>query len=482
MKKWFSLIGLLSCILILSMLCGCGNNAEKEDNQPTLNIGSSTTVSSADSTIKEDNIIQNKYSIITGTDFNDGFAWVYLRDKTEYAEGKSLDDLYKTACINQKGEIQFMLNTDYNESAQNHIWGIGTGGNRYDYFMNWHKNTCCLRAGVLVDKKDRIYDINGNVIFEVEEPYLHVLCYADGYYAISKNVTSIDKNDFYVCFMDTDGKWLDKEWKLDIDHEAYLSVEYLGEGIFYNGGDEHYYNINSDTTFEADIPTGWEGIPVSHCGCFYNGRILSDFAGHYHVMNNTGGEVLDFKERYLFTVGLYGRYSAIYNGNTLMSYDSKTDEIQTVVTYDNGIEIEKLSDIHGVYNDRIINYRSQVFIDDKIVVKLNGVDGKTYFTTFTFDGKQLYDPIMYDTFIDQPSCDRIIVTKDEKYFVYDYNGKLIFTLDESLYKNISDISSYSNDIALIRYSGNNSIYLTKEGEKLFDKLSKDGASFEIVEN
>lgn len=122
-----------------------------------------------------------------------------------------------------------------------------------------------------------------------------------------------------------------------------------------------------------------------------------------------------------------------------------------------------------------------VFDGSKVVVELKGIDKKNYFVTYDNEGKQLYEPIECDEFKVWSSCNRILITRDGKYYVYDYDGKLIFDEEKIPYQ-YPEFHQYSDDVMLIKYTGNNFQYLDKDGNTLFEKLNYQNVEYNIVKS
>lgn len=455
-----SAIWLLSGAVALSMFCGCGGG----NNSSTMQSDSLTTASSLIETVESTTEPPKEYAITNATVFSDGYAWVYLEDVNmhNYKEHENR----QTACINKSGEIQFFLNLEhFNYQDQSFLW------NNYqlDYnfwhstdanFWEWHEGTSLVHS---TSGPQRIYDTKGNLIFETDDTYYKVACYADGYYAVMKQVKSIDKNEHFVCFLNTDGTWQKNEWNLNTDSD-YYDVDYRGEGIFYCSAYKgKYYNINSNREFEVNTTE----IIDSPAGNFSNGKIL--YKSPTRVIDSNGSIINKYENTQ--TTGFNGQYAAIFDAMYaenpfIKCYDSQNDKITDIATFTNGIEIP---------------YKEYMFDGDKICIELKGIDKNHYFTTYTSTGKQLYDPIQCDENKMWSLCDRILITRDGKYYVYDYNGNLIFDEEKVPYQN-PDFHQYSDDVMLINYSGNNFQYIDKDGKILFEKLSYNNVEYNIVKS
>lgn len=456
-----SAIGLLSSAIVTSMLCGCGgenNNKSSGANAPSSN------VSSYAETIESTTEASKEYAITNATVFSDGYAWVYLQDKnmTNY----KVHEDHQTACINKSGEIQFFLNLEhFNYQDQSFLWS----NYQQDYnfwhstnanFWEWHEGTSLVHS---TSGPQRIYDTKGNLIFETDDTYYKVACYADGYYAVMKQVKSIDKNEHFVCFLNTDGTWQKNEWNLNTDSD-YYDVDYRGEGIFYCSAYKgKYYNINSNREFEVNTTE----IIDSPAGNFSNGKIL--YKSPTRVIDSNGSIINKYENTQ--TTGFNGQYAAIFDAMYaenpfIKCYDSQNDKITDIATFTNGIEIP---------------YKEYMFDGDKICIELKGIDKNHYFTTYTSTGKQLYDPIQCDENKMWSLCDRILITRGGKYYVYDYNGNLIFDEEKVPYQN-PDFHQYSDDVMLVKYSSFNFQYLDKNGNTLFEKLKFDNVEYNIVKS
>lgn len=458
-----SAIGLLSSAIVTSMLCGCGgenNNKSSGANAPSSN------VSSYAETIEPTTEASKEYAITNATVFSDGYAWVYLQDKnmTNY----KVHEDHQTACIDKSGEIQFFLNLEhFNYQDQSFLWS----NYQQDYnfwhstnanFWEWHEGTSLVHS---TSGPQRIYDTKGNLIFETDDTYYKVACYADGYYAVMKQVKSIDKNEHYVCFLNTDGTWQKNEWNLDTDSD-YYDVDYRGEGIFYCSAKKgKFYDINTNKEFTVDLL----GEPT---GQFSNGKVIWNEVLKYYIVDKNGKLLKSIDNpNNGESKGFNGRYAALKTeesgkGDSLICYDSQTDNSNEIVSFTNGIQITL-----GGY----------AFDESKVVVGLKGIDKNNYFVTYDNEGKQLYEPIECDEFKVWSSCGRILITRDGKYYVYDYDGNLIFDEEKVPYQN-PDFHQYSDDVMLINYSGSNFQYIDKDGKTLFEKLSYNNVEYNIVKS
>ncbi len=454
-----SVVGLLSGAILISAFCGCGNGTDK---QFTAKDDASGNLSSVSETVVPTTEPPKEYAITNATVFSDGYAWVYLQDKN--MKNYKVHEDHQTACINKSGEIQFFLNLEhFNYQDQSFLW------NNYqlDYnfwhstdanFWEWHDGTSLVHKS---SGPQRIYHTKGNLIFETDDTYYKVACYADGYYAVMKQVKSIDKNEHYVCFLNTDGTWQKNEWNLNTDSD-YYEVDYRGEGIFYCSAKEgKFYDINTNKEFTV----GLLGDPM---GQFSNGKVIWNEVLKYYIVDKNGKPLKTIDNANNGeSKGFNGRYAALKGkGESLICYDSQTDALNEIVSFTNGVQI-----VSGGY----------AFDESKIVVGLKGIDKKNYFVTYDNEGKQLYEPIECDEYKVWSSCDRILIARDGKYYVYDYNGNLIFDKDKVPYQS-PDFHQYSDDIMLINYSGNNFQYLDKDGKTMFEKISYNNVEYNIVKS
>ena len=444
---------MLACSLLLSAFCGCGGNNTQysfpfpENTSPPISEKSeSTHVSTTAPTITNP---PTECKIIKATDFSDGLAWIQIQ-----SADVTLSE--KIACINQKGEIQFFLNTDDCETAEQ----IGLWNSVFE--SKWHNGTSVLSTtGKYSNGIDRIYDSKGNIIFETDETYTAVKCYAEGYYAVSKQIKSIDKNEHYISFFNIDGSWQKNEWNLNTTQDS-GKLKYLGEGMFYYADGEvgqKFYDINTNTSFNA------EGIFEEPIGQYSNGIMVLTSTKIFDNKGNTSKDKLD-KTYSAYSSGFSGRYAAIfsneYQSSHFLCYDSQTKELKNIVSYTNGISF-----LNKDYS----------FDGDKIVVLLRGADNKYYFTTFTADGKQLYEPINCKESKVLASEDRIIVEKDNSYSIYDYNGTQIFEYQKSTGNKMEN--AFSDNTVRVQ-SGQILSYLNNTGNTLFDKLTYQNQDYSIV--
>ena len=460
-----SVTGLLSGVIALSMLGGCGGG---NNNSPSMQSASSINASSLTETVEATTEPPKEYAITNATVFSDGYAWVYLKDVNlrNYRDKEN----QQTACVNKSGEIQFFLNLeDFDYQSQSIMWS----NFQQDYyfwhssnasFWEWHDGTSLVQDTF---GSQKIYDTKGNVVFETDDTYYKVICYADGYYAVMKQVKSIDKNEHYVCFLNPDGTWKSNEWNLNSDSD-YEEVSYKGEDLFYCKG--KFYDLQSGKVFG-------ETNYVDTKGNFSNGKLLFHDITKIRTIDKQGNisdPLKDVETTSGFNTGSNYAvfFSSKYTQNneikrTMYFMNSANNKLSEIVSYTNGIEF---------------TINAPMFDGDKVVVGLKGVDQEYYFTTYSQDGKQLYEPIPCDDYNKiWSACDRILIERGGKYFVYDYNGNLIFDEEKIPFQYV-DCHPYSDDVMLIKNSNFNYQYLDNNGKALFEKLKIDNTEYNIVKS
>lgn len=443
MKRRLSLV--LCAVLLTLSVAGCGQeNAE----QNIIEADSAEKIISEVTTANETLAEEKKMAIADTRDFYDGYAWALL-------ESSQINNGTHWACVNKQGEIQTILTAEeydfvnnYNTHGMNGVWQDGT------YVIG--------EVGV----PKRVIDTKGNIILECDDENIDVLCYGGGYYAILKNIAGFDKNEFYICFLSTDGKWTDIEIKLDVDSKYDVDVEYCGENVFYIG-DDAYYNIKTDKEFEID-----NGKYSYHerIGGFNQGYILLRYNIYQYLLVDTNGKITLFEEdvfknKNIISNGITdGKIIYTYaedSQNKVGYYDINNNSWNQLCAFKNDINF----DAYTLYGEGISFENGNVFMT------LEGADDKLYFAVYNENGEKLFEPITTEKFVGA-SCE-MIVTNDENYCIYDFNGEKKFEVDAY------SVETYSDDVAMV-YDSNGRYYIDKNGNKLFNELTYNGETYKIV--
>lgn len=432
----------LAIITMSLAVVGCGRN---EVTQSVSDVN--TTETQIVSEVLNETQAEEKICTIKDTrDFYDGYAWVLL-------ESSNINNGTHWACINKQGEIQTILTAEEYDFVNNY--------NTHGMKGVWNDGTYVI-GEVSVPK--RIIDTKGNVILECDDKNIDVLCYGDGYYAVLKNIAGFDKNEFYICFLSTDGKWSDIEIKLDVDSKYDVDVEYCGENVFYIG-DNAYYNIKNDKEFKID-----DGKYSYHerIGGFNQGYILLRYNIYQYLLVDTNGKITEleqdiFKDKTIISSGITdGKIICTYSGqNKAEYYDVKNNAWHQICAFPNGVRFgsSTLYDSSTVY-----------FENGNVFMTLEGADDKMYFAVYNENGERVFEPIATKKFVGA-SCG-MIVTNDDNFCIYDYSGEKKFEFDA--YK----VESYSDDVAMV-YDNNGRYYIDKNGKNLFEKLKFNGEIYKI---
>ena len=415
-------LGFLCLILVLSMLCGCGNDASVNDD-------SKESVSSTTAILPSEE--PTSASIFTKrfvNDFSDGYAWITLSDA-------SLGNK-RFACINTNGEIQFYLN-DLIEIEYNN--GIGEFKDGY---------------AVVVDKSDISYiiDTSGKILSSSKDTgYDKVICYDDGYFLVEKCNNDLHEVNYTYSVIDKNGKIMNKD--CFIYDKKYETFEYCGDGVFCctinMNGDRDCYNVKTYTSFKLEDVNSFYGFNNSLSG--FNQKYMW---GVSQLVNSDGNVIDSDIGDYYFVSSILDNYALCQDsGDNIYVYDTKSREMNEIYHCGNGISAI------------VVDYNN-----DHILLDVKDDQSKHWVVLIDFYGNNIFTPFEGEP--EQLSCDRIIAHFTEtgyKRFVFDIKGKQIEFDNETI-----DIkpTKYYNDlicVSIIDNKGNtiSDNYMDINGKLLF---------------
>lgn len=405
MKKRFSLIGLLCGILILSMLCGCGSKDQITDN--TIVSENAVTEVSTTENLTSDNVFTKRFV----EDFSDGYAWITLSNESR--------NFYKFVCINDKGEIQFVLNDLIDIEYSN---GIGNFKDGY---------------AVVVDKSEVTYiiDTTGKIISSNKDGvYDKVICYDDGYFLVEKCNNNLHEVSYAYSIIDGKGNILIKDWFISNNQNS--TFKYRGDSVFSYVSTREYdfecINVKSQKRFKL------ERVKTFYCYNENKTFLLGEFwRGTNQIIDNEGNKVqLDLDD---YRVGTDYNNKPIVN-NSIICYKSNDDSLYKLDV--NTGEVRELYHCGNGISAGVVDYNNE-----SILLNVKDNQGKNWVVLIDYQGNDLLTP-----FEGEPvslSCDRIIThlpkTGTKKY-IYDLKGNQI-SFDDKTYSISS--SRFNSDLICV---------------------------------
>ena len=404
-------------LAFILMLCisACGNSKTKDievvKHEPTENM------TNKDGSTKEDMHAIN-LGITDAQDFSNGYAWI------EYEN----NDVKYHSIVDTSGVIRYTTS----EKIQTHTI---------------QKSTCYINVQDNGNYISRIIDLSGNAISSSESGLYDVIgACGDDMYFVYKEVSSIDSNKKYVGVIDSNGKLLNElhEFVFDsvqfgkqLDKATFISHSFhLGAGIFaiwysrYNAEDLILYSAYSNRMVEVDgVHLSTINRYSSSCAEQANMSIgnkayllsSSYWMGSRTTIqydNDLGNEVshgsyisidknLNVEDTHAFTAVME---------NTLIKLDD--NQLETINPDNGSVSRFKQYPVAGAYR-----------ADDKILLQINGQDGKCYAILIDELCNMVGEPFVISdgTYIEYliPGSQRIVCNTT----VYDYSGKKVFELD-----------------------------------------------------
>lgn len=397
------LLGFLCLILVLSMLCGCGNDASIKDNS-TESVSSTTAILPSEEPTST-SIFTKRFV----NDFSDGYAWITLSDA-------SLDNK-RFACINTNGEILFYLNDLIEIEYSN---GIGDFKDGY---------------AVVVDKSDVTYiiDTSGNIISSNKDgSYDKVICYDDGYFLVEKCNNNLHEVSYAYSVINSSGNILIKDWYV-LDKAGAEYFEYHGCDVFrYNN---ECINVKTQKKFTLE--------KVKHLFYYNENKTFisgENWGGTDQIIDNEGNTIQpnlnDYEVDYL---NIHSFNKPIVN-NSLICKKSNDDSL-----YKLDVNTGEISELYHCGNG--ISAGVVDFNNESILLKVKDNQRKSWVVLIDYNGNNIFTP-----FEGEPvslSCDRIVAHLPEtgsKKYIYDLKGNQI-SFDDNTYSISS--SRFNNNLICV---------------------------------
>lgn len=147
------------------------------------------------------------------------------------------------------------------------------------------------------------------------------------------------------------------------------------------------------------------------------------------------------------------------------------------------LENNEFRKFEGEYADRLISDSLEensstkeqnplIFQNDRLVLPIEGSDGKQYIIIYDSRWNQISEPILASDYFNL-SCERLVVESNHDTIVYDSNGNKIFALSELGYHD--GMQAFSEDVALVNSSSDQLVYVDIDGNILFTGIDDSDA-------
>ena len=379
-KKTFLL---LFCAVLLSALFGCGNKAPDS-------LSSDSSNQATDESNKPDD---NSFLIDSVKDFTDGFAWVTFTDS---------QNNQKNACINTKGEVQFVLEDILNNPKS------GTGEFNTGY------------AVVTESDNSYIIDNKGNITSSSKDgKYDKIVSYGDGYFLAEKYNNNLHEVNYTYSVIDCNGNTLASD--CFILNESSLSFDYRQNGVF--SCCVQTYDLFGSKSYKYDcysVKTK-QKFTLDHVKAFFN------YEGEHAIIvteeniqlidaNGKGKELVFPEIPYRSEIDILSRITNDCFVYCIRNYDS--GEIPDNSVYIYNVSSGKINELYhcgqGISAD-LCDYNDKEFL---LEIRDN-TKIKTWFVIVDHQGKELFTPVEGDP--TGLSCNRIVTQSN----IYDNKGKMI---------------------------------------------------------
>ncbi len=443
MKKRFSLIGLLSCILILSVLCGCGSKEQSQNKDNTKSMDNNVTEMSITEKPESDSVFTKRFL----EDFSDGYAWITLSDESR--------DNNRFVCINTKGEIQFILNER-----------IPLDGAKYYNDIGRFKGG----FAVVVDNNDipHIIDTSGNVLSTGSgDGYDQVLAYGDGYFLVEKYISNLHESSYVYTVIDSSGNPIIKDWF--ISETQNTTFKYRGDNVFsynctltWSGGWSYYdfecINVKTQNRFKLEN--------VESFFQFDNKKTVlvgKHYDGHNQIIDSNGNVILSDLNEYSFNLdGVAGGYEPIAINNHMLCKKSNDKSLYWL-----DLNTGQISELYHCGNGISATVRG--CNDEGILLNVTDDKKSNWIVLIDYSGNEQFAPFeAFDGEAKSLSCNRIIANvrgdKGDSYNVYDLKG--------------NRISFEGTDTKLDKYEFNSNLIIVKtkntKGEEYYNYMDING--------
>lgn len=390
-------------------------------------------------------IVAYDYEILNCDPFVDGRAWVSYHDKNK----PSYPTVYYYGFIDMQGHI--LYSTEY-EGAD--VYNIGNGS-----------GIVCTSTGIT------LIDENGQEVWRAEGS-AEVKAYGEGDAWIYLNKSSLMVLEHWYGVINYAGEWVVPFQNLQ-EEGVYDEIEYVGDGlVMYNGYE--IWNIREDISITIDN---------------YNTRYLnfSNELAYLDYSNYFGSGGV------LITVTRYdengGSSTETYEVKTdcILYADGRVQEIGMWTAFSSGKVVTSEKILEGGQYLQITDYTKEtpitvdftaypatmveniVFNGDYGLVQLRGMDEDVYVAMIDVQGNVLIEPMQgknIESFVLAPDGHLFYYGEDSLLYVMDRNGNVTNTEIEwfvEFYDDIGIISDYFNGL----------YYIKSNGEKLFEKLTKN---------
>ena len=309
----------------------------------------------------------------------------------------------------------------------------------------------------VTDKTVEIIGLDGQIKATLTGEY-EIKAYGGGYVWLYQDASDISTVKHLYGVMDYNGNWVQALTDLGVEGK-WDNVSYIGDGVF--GAREKW----SSMTYAMMKPTSQGVQTIATMTNLYTDRSLDFENGLAYApmgkFNNDSTTLSNGSEQNI-------------SSDFILKTDGTYTEIATPDIYTNGkalydedghykiIDYTKATPTSAIYNNYAVNQIASVeFVGDYGLVKINGADGKDYFTVINTQGQELYEPKEYDDWYSV----RLFVDGN----VY-HNGKHFNTTGVETTVSYKDYSDAGRKYLAKWDSSSGYSYYKANGEKLFDKL------------
>ena len=377
-------LSLLCFAILLSALYGCGNNAPDS-------LLSDSIVQATDESNKMDD---NSFYIDSVKDFSDGVAWVTFKDSQNNK---------KQACIDTKGEVQFVLEDvlnnpkPYTREYENGYAVVNDSNNYY-----------------IIDKK-------GNIASSSKDgKYDKIVSYGDGYFLAEKyNNNYLHEVNYTYSVIDCKGKTLASDCFILKDSSS--SFDYRRNGVFSYCAQRYELFANTRYKYDCFNVKTKQKFTLDHIETFFDyageqtiivgeeGIQLSDANGNVKELTfpekpfRSKIDILSGITKNCFVYCIRNHDSGDDHDNSLYIYNTSSGQINELYHCGQGISAE------------LCDYNEKEFL---MGIRDN-TKSKTWFVIIDHQGKNLFEPIEGEP--TGLSCDRIVTHSN----IYDNKGNII---------------------------------------------------------
>lgn len=440
MKRILNVVAIVLMLLTVLSITACSSkptDGESISEQET-NTDFSLQVTEASTTAVQ----KEKYIIIKSNGFTDsGVAWVECCDEMGYPY---------LALINTDGEI---------------LYKHDNGGSIESY------EDVESGMGMIDDGQYKFINEKGETIktFEKSE-FTEVLAVGGGQALLYKKEDGINGFKHSIAVLGNDGNWTLDFQEVKVYEDNTLSAYYAGCNMF---GVCTYYDwimLNGNTGTKTHI-ANIKNVPYYFNGKAYIDNVTVSLYSYVSIFNSEDRSDALVLENTCAILDIDGNYKATdFTLRHLSVNGFLTGDSYCVAESNNRWRFANCETGEGalIENYEIYRVKSIIDIGENYLAEILGKDQNMYFTVFDINGKELFDPIKYDSVFERAEFIIYSAPDEDGLIAIDYNGKEIRRF------NYDSIGTFNCGLAVAEKSTESGdtlvVFINSEGEEIISAL------------